>query len=253
MHPFGKKSFDLFKECYIKKFNNPKIVDIGALDINGSIKDQINFKSEYIGLDLCKGKNVNMVLKDPYKFPLEDNSVDIVASISTFEHVDFFWETFTEILRILKPHGLLFLNVPSNGPFHRHDVDNWRFYPDAGGVLVKWGKKKGFNPELLESFTHNYSGNEGTNDFVGVFIKDSKFKENYSTRIIDQFKNFRNGKTDRDDNIINFKRLTQDQDNWGWSLFFKLNKFIYKLKKKFYEKTFRNFNSEFVVVQCWLC
>ena len=41
MHPFGKKSFNLFKECYIKKFNNPKIVDIGALDINGSIKDQI--------------------------------------------------------------------------------------------------------------------------------------------------------------------------------------------------------------------
>ena len=42
-----------------------------------------------------------------------NNSIDIVVSISTFEHTEFFWETFLEILRVLKPNGLFFLNAPS--------------------------------------------------------------------------------------------------------------------------------------------
>ena len=155
MHPFGKKSFNLFKETYLKKFDNPKIIDIGSLNVNGTIKTEIDFKSEYIGLDLVKGENVDVVLESPYQFPIENNSVDIVVSVSTFEHIEFFWETFSEILRILKSNGLFFLNVPANGPFHRHDTDSWRFYPDAASSLTKWGKNKGFSTELLEQFIVN--------------------------------------------------------------------------------------------------
>ena len=231
MHPFAKVSFELFKEKYISKFENPKIIDLGSSDVNGSIKDQINFKSDYIGVDLQKGKNVDLVLKDPYKFPFENESIDIIVSISTFEHIEFFWETFTEMLRVLRPNGLIFINAPSNGPFHRHDTDNWRFYPDAGSSLVKWGKKKGFNPQLLESFVHNYEGKEGTNDFVAVFLKDKTHQNMYREKILNTFKNFRNGKTNEEINIINEKRLTQDQDNLGWKAYYKVNKIIYKIQK----------------------
>ena len=199
------------------------------MDVNGSIKGQLNFKCEYIGADLAEGKNVNVVLDDPYRFPLEDNSIDIVVSISTFEHTEFFWETFLEIMRVLKPSGLFFLNAPANGLYHRHETDNWRFYPDAGSTLINWGKKKGYNPELLESFIHDYSGREGTNDFVGVFIKDSKFTKNYDQRILHKFKEFRNGKINNENKILNQKKFMQDQDNWGWKLFHKLNKFIAKI------------------------
>ena len=230
MHPFAKKSFEFFKENYINKFNNPKILDIGSMDVNGSIKEQLNFKCNYIGADLVAGKNVNIVLDDPYKYPYEDNSIDIVVSISTFEHTEFFWETFLEILRVLKPNGLFFLNVPSNGLFHRHDTDNWRFYPDAGSTLVNWGKKKGYNPELLESFIHDYTGREGTNDFVGIFIKDGKFSNRYVDRILHNFKEFRNGKINTEEKILNQKKFMQDQDNWGWKLFYKLNKLLAKIK-----------------------
>jgi|TARA_B100001540_G_scaffold233642_1_gene207858 SAM-dependent methyltransferase len=230
MHPFAKKSFEFFKKNYIKNFSNPRIVDLGSMNVNGTIKDQIDFNSDYTGVDLSEGENVDVVLKDPYKLPFENNSIDIVVSISTFEHMEFFWDAFLEILRILKPNGLFLLNVPSNGPFHRHDTDNWRFYPDAGSTLTNWGKKNGFDPVLLESFTHNYSGREGTSDFVAVFLKDKKFEENYKNRILDSFKDFRNGKTNKTDQIINFKRFTQDQDNWGWKLFYKFNKILEKVK-----------------------
>ena len=85
---------------YLNKFNNPKIVDLGSLDVNGSIKNEIDFKCDYVGVDVSKGKNVDIVLDNPYILPFEDNTIDIVSSISTFEHVDFFWEIFKEILII---------------------------------------------------------------------------------------------------------------------------------------------------------
>ena len=52
-------------------------------------------------------------------------------------------ESDNEMMRILKPNGLLFINAPANGHFHRHESDNWRFYPDdAGESLSKWGCTK---------------------------------------------------------------------------------------------------------------
>ena len=232
MHPFAKKSFEFFKKAYLPKFENPKIVDVGSLDINGSIRDQINFKANYIGVDLAEGKNVDQILENPYKLPFENNSIDIVVSISVFEHVEFFWETYLEMLRVLKPNGLLFINAPANGHFHRHDSDNWRFYPDAGESLSKWGHHKGYNCVLLESFIHNYSGRERNNDFVAVFLKDKKSEYLYQERIIDSFKNFRNGRTNRNDKILNFKLFMQDQENFGWKLYFKINKLLKKLNIK---------------------
>jgi SAM-dependent methyltransferase len=71
-----------------------------------------------------------------YKLPFADGSVDVVLSSSCFEHSEFFWLLFLEILRVLRPEGLFYLNAPSNGPFHRYPVDCWRFYPDSGNALV---------------------------------------------------------------------------------------------------------------------
>ena len=232
MHDFAKKSFEFFKQTYLTKFKNPKIVDVGSIDINGSIRDQIDFESSYIGVDLVKGKNVDRVMEDPYKLPFDNESIDIVVSISVFEHVEFFWETYTEMMRILKPNGLLFINAPANGHFHRHESDNWRFYPDAGESLSKWGMHKGYNCILLESFIHNYTGRERNNDFIAIFLKDKKNENLYQRRIIDNFKDFRNGRTNRSDEILNPKLYMQDQDNFGWKLIFKINKLFRKLNIK---------------------
>src|SRR5690606_22164720 len=95
----------------------------------------------YIGLDFEKAKGVDVLLTDPYTLPFENESVDVVVSSSCFEHSEMFWLVFAEILRILKPNGLVYLNAPSNGVVHRYPVDCWRFYPDAGEALATWGKR----------------------------------------------------------------------------------------------------------------
>ena len=231
MHLSAIQSFIDFKETYLDEINHQiKIVEIGSQSINESIKKYLKKNFTYIGADIEKGENVDLVLKDPYKLPFNDNSIDVIISISTFEHTEFFWLTYLEILRVLKPSGLFFLNVPSNSKFHRHSTDNWRFYPDSSLALKKWGLKNGYNPEVLEHYTNFETGRDIWNDYVSITIKDENFKKNFKKRILDTKQNFTNGRKDLSSNIINFQELPQDQLNWGWKIYYKWRKFLHKFR-----------------------
>ena len=160
MHISAINSFLDFKKNYLSDKNSEiKIVEIGS-KTNESIKKYLNKNYKYIGVDIVEGNNVDIVLEDPYKLPFENESIDVVISISTFEHTEFFWLSYLEILRILKPTGLFFLNAPSNSKYHRHSTDNWRFYPDSSKALERWGQRNNFKPKNLEHFTNYEKGRE---------------------------------------------------------------------------------------------
>ena len=231
MHNSALESFNNFRDAYLSKLNNKKIklIEVGSLSVNSNIKNTLKDNMEYIGIDIVKGENVDIVLDDPYKFPFEDKSVDVVISISVFEHTEFFWLTYLEILRVLKDDGLFFLNAPSNSKFHRHESDNWRFYPDSSLALQKWGERNNFNPKVLEHFTNFETGRDIWNDYVSVTIKDKQFINKFPDRIIHSKKNFTNGRLNDSDEIINYQEIPQDQNNWGWKMYYKLRKFVNKL------------------------
>lgn len=231
MHPSALKSFVDFKNIYLSKFKNKniKLIEIGSLAVNSSVKLNLAENIDYVGVDICKGENVDIVLEDPYKLPFENESIDAVISISTFEHTQFFWLSYLEILRVLKNDGLFFLNAPSNSKFHRHETDNWRFYPDSSLALQKWGERNNFNPKVLEHFTNFETGRDIWNDYVSVTIKDKQFINKFPDRIIHSKKNFTNGRLNDSDEIINYQEVPQDQNNWGWKMYYKLRKFVNKL------------------------
>ena len=231
MHPSALKSFVDFKNIYLSKFKNKniKLIEIGSLAVNSSVKLNLADNIDYVGVDICKGENVDIVLEDPYKLPFENESIDAVISISTFEHTQFFWLSYLEILRVLRNDGLFFLNAPSNSKFHRHETDNWRFYPDSSLALQKWGERNNFNPKVLEHFTNFETGRDIWNDYVSVTIKDKQFINKFPDRIIHSKKNFTNGRLNDSDEIINYQEVPQDQNNWGWKMYYKLRKFLNKL------------------------
>ena len=236
MHSSALESFLDFQKTYLnslKSKNLIKVAEIGSYNYNSGIKKNILNELEYIGVDIQKGPNVDIVLNNPYKFPFEDNSIDFIISISVFEHTEFFWLTYLEILRVLKPDGLFFLNAPSNGKYHRYSTDNWRFYPDSSISLAKWGKKNNYNPQVLEHYTNQVMGLDIWNDNVSVTIKDKIFKKKYLNRMINNKKNFTNGRIDESETIINYTQTQQDQNNWGWKLQYKLRKKIWKIKNIF--------------------
>ncbi len=103
-------------------------------------------------------------------FPFRNDFADCVVSSSQMEHDDFFWMTFLEYVRIIKPGGFIYINAPSNGYYHRYPNDNWRFYPDCGHVLVRWAKRNGYEVELVESFCGDRR-DDVWNDYAAVFVK----------------------------------------------------------------------------------
>jgi ubiquinone/menaquinone biosynthesis C-methylase UbiE len=83
---------------------------------------------------------VDLVIENTSDLPFTDESFDYVVASSVFEHDPIFWKTFAEMIRVLKPGGCVYINSPSNGMIHRYPIDVYRFYPDAGKALEKWGK-----------------------------------------------------------------------------------------------------------------
>ncbi|KOO58222.1 methyltransferase type 11 [Rheinheimera sp. KL1] len=215
MHPSAMKNGEYFFQRYMRYVKSDtalKVVDIGAQNVNGSLREVCPPGCEYIGVDFVAANGVDVILDDPYTLPFADNSIDVVVSSSCFEHSEMFWVLFLEVLRVLKPHGLFYLNAPSNGAFHRYPVDCWRFYPDSGKALISWAKRNNYNSLLLESFV-SYQKVECWSDFVAVFVKDAAAQLHYPERMFSGRTDIENVHVANHDKIINFSEKTEDLRN----------------------------------------
>lgn len=173
MHISSLEHVERLAKTYLSDRKELQIVDIGSYDVNGSYRPFFSRPSwQYVGLDLAQGPNVDIVLTSPYRLPIKSHSVDVIVSGQAFEHIEFFWLTWLEMVRILKPGGLIFLLAPSRGPEHRYPQDCWRFYPDGYHALAKYA-----NLELLEVSTdwaeHGDLDSAPWGDTVGVFRQPS--------------------------------------------------------------------------------
>lgn len=220
MHPSALQNARLFFETYLSRGAGERVVEIGAQNVNGSIRDVAPRAVSYLGVDFVPGNGVDVVLADPYVLPFPDASVDVCVSSSVFEHAEMFWLLFLEILRVLKPGGLFYLNAPSNGVFHRYPVDCWRFYPDSGKALVKWAERSGVSVAMLESYT-SLQDRDVWNDFVAVFVKDAATAGRHPRRILDRKTDVLNGQRLGVDGFVNYQARTEDharlagaQDPW---------------------------------------
>ena len=167
-----QSSFDHMQDLatrYLDRNHEVTIADIGSHDVNGSYRPIFDAPSwSYCGVDLSAGPNVDVVLSSPYRFPFVTASFDLVVSGQAFEHIDYFWLSWLEMVRILRPEGLIFLIAPSRGPEHRYPVDCWRFYPDAYRALARWGELEPV--EINTDWSpHPDPGSAPWGDTVGVF------------------------------------------------------------------------------------
>lgn len=164
-HEHGRLFFELYGSDVFRT-----VVELGSQDVNGSLREHCPAHIHYIGLDVTPAKGVDLVIDPGAALPLATGTADAIVASSAFEHDICFWDTFLELTRVLRPGGLLYVNVPSNGDFHRYPLDCWRFYPDAGVALVQWAARRGIQIELIESFI-GLPQAERWADFVAVFRK----------------------------------------------------------------------------------
>ena len=72
-------------------------------------------------------KNIEYLIGDGESIPLEDNSVDVVITFETIEHIKNYKKFLMEIERVLKPDGLAIVSTPNDlefaegNHFHLHE------------------------------------------------------------------------------------------------------------------------------------
>lgn len=107
---------------------DPLIFDIGSKGARGSYAfGKPPAGAKIVCVDIMEGPGVDLVADAHDLHMVADNSVDFVCSISVLEHVRYPQRVVKEIHRILKPGGVVYINVPFVFPFHADPDDFYRF------------------------------------------------------------------------------------------------------------------------------
>lgn len=134
-----------------------KILDVGALDINGSMRryDFLGFgpkwttlvqdEPDYTGVDLIPGLNVDVVANG-HDLPFKDNLFDLVMCLETLEHDDDPGATIAECWRCVAPGGW-FLMTCANWLRAEHGTE--ASHPDLGGGSRHYTK---ITPQMMELY-----------------------------------------------------------------------------------------------------
>jgi GT2 family glycosyltransferase len=94
-------------------FQNKKVLEVGSLDINGTVRDFFS-NCQYTGLDVSFGQGVDIVCEGQnYNAP--DKTYDVVCSAECFEHNPYWLETFQNMIRLCKNGGLVFFTCATDG------------------------------------------------------------------------------------------------------------------------------------------
>jgi len=113
------------------KYNlSPKnILDIGSNDDKyGNELRQLFWGSDYMGIDIQSGKNVDIIM-DAYSIDINfvNGQFDAVLCLNFFEHVMKPWIILEKIAKILQKDGLFYVSIPTIGfPIHNCPYDYWR-------------------------------------------------------------------------------------------------------------------------------
>jgi SAM-dependent methyltransferase len=155
MHDSSFEKMDAFVRIHLaaSRGRSLEILDFGSQTVDDQPRSYRELFDDpswtYRGLDIEAGANVDVVVADPYEWSeIGDDAVDLVVSGQAFEHVEYFWASMFEIVRVLRPGGLAVIIAPSTGFEHRYPVDCWRFYRDGFVALAEY-----VDCEVVDAFT----------------------------------------------------------------------------------------------------
>lgn len=100
------------EEDWPKFFKGGRVLEIGSLNINGTVRDFFN-ADEYVGVDVGEGPGVDIVMSG-HEYDSE-KLFDCTISCECFEHNPFWKETFLNMVRLCRRGGLVVFTCATTG------------------------------------------------------------------------------------------------------------------------------------------
>jgi SAM-dependent methyltransferase len=166
-----------------------RILEIGSREVTGASDARINFSNaEYVGFDYYPGKNVDVV-GDAHRLSSyfrNEERFDIVYSSACFEHFAMPWIVATEIAKLLKVGGIVFIETHFSFSSHERPWHFFQFSDMALRVLFSEGLgfeciEAGMSNPIVGRFSSHADANlknKGVSglychsEFLGKKIKD---------------------------------------------------------------------------------
>ena len=142
MHPSSMENMKRARDLLGNRIaSNIEILDVGGRalvkDRDRSYRSLWEDKAkEYYVADLMDGHNVTHPMPGPYELPFSEETVDLIVSGQTLEHVKNPFRLVAEMNRVLKKGGYMILIAPSRGKYH-DSIDCWRFMDDAFAAVAE--------------------------------------------------------------------------------------------------------------------
>lgn len=136
MHPQVEQWVFAAFHQWRKDKQNLSVLEIGSLDINGSIKKTFEpFSSEYVGIDVQEGPGVDIV--SPGESYWAPEKFDVIVTCETFEHTDKWQEIIKQSWINLKHDGIFIATMAGEGrPPHsaldEKPIREWEYYANVG-------------------------------------------------------------------------------------------------------------------------
>ncbi len=147
-HPEQAEFFSAVREHYPQSFTAAKVLEVGSLDINGSVRELFT-RCDYVGVDLQLGPGVDLPCQGQLvEFP--SGHFDTVISAECMEHNPYWRETIANMLRMAKPGGLVLISCATSG---RLEHGTTRTNPDASPFTsaANWDYYRNLTAADLES------------------------------------------------------------------------------------------------------
>jgi glycosyltransferase involved in cell wall biosynthesis/SAM-dependent methyltransferase len=114
-HPQQLAYFERIQDLFGSAFANAEnILEVGSQNINGTVRDFFAANTNYLGIDIGKGKDVDFVIPGEL-VELPDGWADIAISTECFEHAENWKDILLNMIRITKPQGLILLTFAGKG------------------------------------------------------------------------------------------------------------------------------------------
>ena len=144
-----------------KFFYLSKVLEVGSLDINGSVRDFFT-NCPYIGVDVAPGIGVDVVAHgQDLVYP--DRHFDVVISAECFEHNPFWRETFVNMVRMCG--GLVIFTCATTG---RAEHGTRASSPGSSPLTLDWDYYRNVSREDFEFAAGEFTSSDVV-DFGSVF------------------------------------------------------------------------------------